>query len=170
MRRLDEGPLNGDIACAERSNGSESGFREIDRVHAIACGAGICDGDVDGLAIVCVGDMDLSSAERRFDVKSAIPSVVHGGNQVLVTMNCSTGTSYIVLIKEGGVSTRLNGTGARGGGRGGGRRRRRSRGRGRLGGMSGRGGRGRERFGIELGGRRGRRLGRSGRRRRFGRG
>ena len=39
----------GDIACAERSNGSESGFREIDRVHAIACGAGICDGDVDGL-------------------------------------------------------------------------------------------------------------------------
>jgi len=119
MRHLDELPYNGDVARGEISNGLESSYREIDRVPVFACRARILDGYSNGFVVRDVCDFDLLSAERRLDVSRAIPSVVHGSNQALVTMNGSASTSYIILVKESSVSTRLKGAGdgSRGGGR-----------------------------------------------------
>jgi len=115
QKRLNEVPCNRNEACAEISNALECTYREIDRVPVIAGGTRVCNGHSDRLGVVSVSELDLPSAEDRLDVEGAVPSEVHGGNQVIVTMYCSASTSDIILVKEGGVSTGLTATATGGG-------------------------------------------------------
>jgi len=104
---LDKLPLDGHHSFFCGSNLVEGTLGEINAVPVGARGAVVRNGDSDGLAIVCVDDLDLFAAQGRRIARITVTVLVNSRNEVAVGMDGTAGTWITILEEERGKSTQV---------------------------------------------------------------
>lgn len=93
-------PGNGNLALVFGGNSFEGTNGKVDRVFILACGACVSDGYDYFLVVLCICDLNLFAAKRRFAASIPVGSVVHGGNEGIIAVVVSACSRIALLIIE----------------------------------------------------------------------